>query len=107
LKAERRVEHRRRPRPVPRFSRADEADVLAESLVIDPHAAEFETGEELLYVRDGADPRLLKKLRRGQFPVTAEADLHGLNERQAGEAIRIFLAEARREGWRCVRIIHG
>ena len=107
LDAPDRIERRSRPRPVPRFSQSDEARVLAESLANDPFAAELETGEELIYLREGANPRLLRKLRRGQFHIHAEADLHGLNETQAGEAIREFLAEARRAGWRCVRVIHG
>lgn len=101
------VDRGERPRPVPRFSKADEGAVLGESLASDPHVAELETGEELLYLRAGANPRLLRKLRRGQYRIAAEADLHGLNERQAGDAIREFLAEARRAGWQCVRIIHG
>lgn len=102
-----RVEHRRRPRPIPRFSQADEAFVLTESLSNDPLASELETGEELLYLRDGENPRLLRQLRRGQYRIAAECDLHGLNERRAGDAIRDFLAEAHRERWQCVRIIHG
>lgn len=96
-----------RPRPVPRFSKADDALVLAESLASDPVAMELETGEELLYLRAGLQPRLLRRLRRGEFRIEAEADLHGLNERQASVAIMDFLAEARRERWQCVRIIHG
>lgn len=107
LKRPARVERRSRPRPVPRFSQSDEARVLAESLANDPFAMELETGEELFYLREGANPRLLRKLRRGQFRIHAETDLHGLNERQAGELIRDFLAEAHRAGWHCVRIIHG
>ncbi|HEX7030615.1 MAG TPA: Smr/MutS family protein [Gammaproteobacteria bacterium] len=102
-----RVERRSRPRPVPRFSQADEARVLGESLANDPCAAELETGEELLYLREGANPKMLRRLRRGEFRIAAEADLHGLNERKAAEAIREFLAEARAERWQCVRIIHG
>lgn len=107
IQAVERAQDRRRPRPVPRFSREDEARVLTESLTNDPYASELETGEELLFLREGANPRVLRRLRRGEFHAEAEADLHGLNERQAGEAIRAFLAEARRERWQCVRIIHG
>lgn len=102
-----RVEHRRRPRPIPRFSQADEAFALTESLGSDPLAFDLETGEELLYLREGENPRLLRQLRRGQYRIAAEMDLHGLNERRAGEAIGEFLAEAHRERWQCIRIIHG
>lgn len=107
LEAPARVEHRRRPRPVPRFRLADESDALLESLREDPLRSDLETGEELLYLRAGENPRLLKRLRRGEFPIAAELDLHGLTEQRAGVAIREFLAEAQRERWQCVRIIHG
>src|SRR5690606_15721464 len=76
IAAEERVERRRRPRPVPRFSQDDEARVVGESLANDPYAMELETGEELLYLRDGANPKLLRRLRRGEFRIEAEADLH-------------------------------
>lgn len=107
LQAPERVEHRRRPKPVPRFRLADESNALLESLREDPFRSELETGEELLYLRAGENPRLLRRLRRGEFPIAAELDLHGLTEQRAGIAIREFLAEAQRERWQCVRIIHG
>lgn len=107
LQAPERVEHRRRPKPVPRFRLADESNALLESLREDPFRSELETGEELLYLRAGEHPRLLRRLRRGEFPIAAELDLHGLTEQRAGIAIREFLAEAQRERWQCVRIIHG
>lgn len=107
LQAPERIEHRRRPKPVPRFRLADESNALLESLREDPFRSELETGEELLYLRAGENPRLLRRLRRGEFPIAAELDLHGLTEQRAGIAIREFLAEAQRERWQCVRIIHG
>jgi DNA-nicking Smr family endonuclease len=64
-----------------------------------------EAGEPLKYLRPGHSPDLLKKLRRGQWPVEDEFDLHGLNRIQASQALVGFLNEAR--GARCVRIVHG
>jgi DNA-nicking Smr family endonuclease len=98
---------RRRPRPAARFSRADRLAVLEESLrndVIDPALA---SGEELVFHRAGVQPAVLRKLRRGDYRVQGEIDLHGLNVSDAKQALREFLAQALMRQWRCVRIIHG
>jgi DNA-nicking Smr family endonuclease len=50
---------------------------------------------------------ILRKLRRGQYRVQAEIDLHGLTVREAKEALREFVADALQRHFRCVRIIHG
>ncbi|MGA9343105.1 MAG: Smr/MutS family protein [Rhodanobacteraceae bacterium] len=85
----------------------DEANVAGELLdhALDPAATEL--GDEILYLRKDQSSRLLKRLRRGQFSVRAEIDLHQMTEVVAREAIRRFLEECRREGEFCVRIIHG
>jgi DNA-nicking Smr family endonuclease len=97
----------RRPRPAARFTRADRLAVLEESLrdeVFDPTLA---SGEELLFQRGGIQPALLRKLRRGDYRVQGEIDLHGLTVAEAKQALREFLAQALLRQWRCIRIIHG
>ncbi|HEY2036367.1 MAG TPA: Smr/MutS family protein [Steroidobacteraceae bacterium] len=97
----------RRARPAAHFSRADRLAVLEESLrdeVIDPELA---SGEELVFQRAGIPAGVLRRLRRGDYRVQGEIDLHGLTVAQAKQALREFLAEALRRQWRCVRIIHG
>ena len=66
-----------------------------------------EGGEPLKFLRPGYSPDLLKKLRRGQWRVEDELDLHGLNRAQVGYAVSEFLEEAVSRGMRCVRIVHG
>ncbi|MDE2263868.1 MAG: Smr/MutS family protein [Gammaproteobacteria bacterium] len=98
---------RRRPRPAARFSRADRLAVLEESLrdnVIDPALA---SGEELVFHREGVQASVLRKLRRGDYRVQGEIDLHGLTVAEAKQALRDFLGLALMRQWRCVRIIHG
>ena len=105
--AEQPSSRRRRPRPAAKFSRADRLAVLEESLrddVIDPELA---SGEELVFRRTGIQPALLRKLRRGDYRVQGELDLHGLTVTEAKQALREFLAEALMRQWRCVRIVHG
>ena len=97
----------RRPRAAARFTRADRLAVLEESLrdgSIDPELA---SGEELVFRRAGVQPAILRKLRRGDYRVQGEIDLHGLTVAEAKQALREFLAQALMRQWRCVRIIHG
>jgi DNA-nicking Smr family endonuclease len=55
----------------------------------------------------GLDPRLVKKLRRGEFAVQDHVDLHGLLKDEAKSQLEAFLAQARQRGKRCVLVVHG
>lgn len=102
-------ERRRRTPPPPsnRHSRADEQRVVDELRSGEIDWAEVESGEELNFVRDGLSPRLLKKLRRGQYSVAAELDLHQMNIEAARLSILDFIAYCQQRGITCVKIIHG
>jgi len=97
----------RRPPARARFTRADHLAVLQESLQFDAADPELASGEELVFAREGVQAGVLRKLRRGQYRVQAEIDLHGLTVPEAKEALRSFLARALERHIRCVRIIHG
>jgi DNA-nicking Smr family endonuclease len=97
----------KQPGPLPRKSLEDERATLRELLSDDPNFADLETGDELLFMRPGLQNKLLRKLRRGQFSVGAELDMHGLTVAEAHGALPVFLKECRLRGFRCVRIIHG
>lgn len=101
------IEPPRGPQPEPRQFHLDEAAVTGELLTHDFDPAQIEVGEELLYLKEGHSPKLLRQLRRGQFSVRSELDLHQMTIPVAREAIRLFLEDARRHGEWCVRIIHG
>ncbi len=96
---------RRRPHAASR--RADEATVLAESLALDASELDVESGEELAWRREDVPESTLRRLRRGHFAVRDEIDLHGLTQDEARLALTAFLAEARTQERRCLRIIHG
>lgn len=97
-----------KPLPVPRQFLRDERQALADSLSDDYIPAhELESGEELLYLRDGHAPDILSKLRRGHWVVQAGIDLHGLVVDEARLYVAEFLADCKKRGIRCVRIIHG
>jgi DNA-nicking Smr family endonuclease len=96
-----------RPRARARFTRLDEASVLAESLLGGPEHLDVETGEELSYRRSGVAPPVLRKLRQGGYAIQAEMDLHGMTSNEARTALREFMAECLALDLRCVRIVHG
>jgi DNA-nicking Smr family endonuclease len=98
---------RRAPEPVARFTRADRYAVLEESLSGVAGDTALSSGDELVYHRGGIQMSVLKKLRRGQYRVQSELDLHGLTGEEAKQALRDFLADSLERRFRCVRIIHG
>jgi DNA-nicking Smr family endonuclease len=55
----------------------------------------------------GVDRRTAERVRRGQYPVEARLDLHGLTQLQAHRALSGFVAAARGAGQRCVLVITG
>ena len=96
-----------KPRPHARFTRADRAAVLRESLAPEPADPALLGGEELVYQRPGVQPAVMRRLRRGEYALEREIDLHGLTVVEAKQALRQFLIEALERGVRCVRIVHG
>jgi DNA-nicking Smr family endonuclease len=95
------------PRPSARFARADEQQVLRESLLPPEDPSALETGEELVFRRPWIRADVLKRLRRGHYAVASELDLHGLGRHAAHAALREFIGEASGRGHGCVRVIHG
>ena len=97
-----------KPKPIARQFLRDERQALADSLSDDYIPAhELESGEELLYLREGQSPAILSKLRRGHWVVQASLDLHGLVSEEARLYVAEFLADCKKRGVRCVRIVHG
>jgi len=95
------------PLPRARFTRADRHAVLRESLSGSTDDPAIAAGDELAFHRAGLQSPVLRKLRRGQYRVEAELDLHGLNVAAAKLALREFLADALHRQMHCVRIVHG
>jgi DNA-nicking Smr family endonuclease len=97
-----------RRRPVrARFARASRFASLHDSLhdaTIDPFVG---SREELSFKRAGVPDNVLRKLRRGEYRISGELDLHGLTVDQAKHALKAFLAAALARHAVCVRIIHG
>jgi DNA-nicking Smr family endonuclease len=101
------VTPRRRPARA-RFTRMERFAVLEESVTGAPHADPLVASEEALsFRRPGVPENVLRRLRRGEYRVSGELDLHGLTVAQAKQALRRFLSAAMARHAGCVRIIHG
>jgi DNA-nicking Smr family endonuclease len=99
---------RERPAPVAQQTRLDERAALAESLC-GPLSLDdaIESGEELVFLREGLSRQLLRKLRRGHWVVEDHLDLHGMNRVEAAASVASFLRRCVARRVRCVRIVHG
>ncbi len=99
-----------RPRPVPeprqrqldeqaalREAWSDEVDI--ESLLL--------TDDGLSFRRPGVGPDVVTRLRRGQWTIQGEIDLHGLRRDEAREQLAGFVRDCTRRGVRCLRVVHG
>ena len=64
-------------------------------------------GAALSFHRAGVRIQVMRRLRRGLYPIEDELDLHGLNQSVARDRLADFIARSRDSGRRCVRIIHG
>jgi len=96
------------PASVPRQRQLDERAVLVASLSDEIGIEQYlETDEALSYRRHGIGPDVVRRLRRGEWTVKGQIDLHGLRADEAREALTAFLNRALRDEWRCVRVIHG
>jgi DNA-nicking Smr family endonuclease len=107
--------HRRRdalrgPPPPPEAvqRRRDERAALHESLH-GPVSLDdaLDSGEELVYLREGVPRAVLRRLRAGRWVVQDSLDLHGMNRTTATEAAAAFLRSSAAQRLRCVRIVHG
>jgi len=102
----------RSPRLPPR-PRADqrEAEEVVQALqdLVDGEAplSIYETDEAIEGLAEGADPRLLRQLKRGELAIQDHLDLHGLTREEAKPEVARFLTEALLQGKRGVLIVHG
>src|SRR5438552_6727676 len=88
----------------------EEAEALAALSDLARGAARFDISDTREYVEGaivGLDPRVLRRLRRGDFAWQDHPDLHGMTSATARVAVDRFLAESVVLGHRCVLIVHG
>ena len=109
LNAAARVTHK--PRAIAPRARQQELDDQA--ALIESMSDEFDIStlldvdDQLSFRRPGIGTDVTRKLRRGDWTLQGQIDLHGLRSDEARAALGQFIRDARRVGWRCVRVVHG
>ena len=96
-----------KPKPRGRMVKASPPDDLEEVMPL-VGTTDAVTGEGTLsFNRAGVRSQVMRRLRRGLYPIDDELDLHGQSQAAARNELADFLARSRNAGCRCVRIIHG
>lgn len=108
------VKNRGAPPELPKVSLPkllnEEAEALASLAELVTSDGAFDVASSDEYIQGSApdlDRRVVTALRRGEYAVQARLDLHGLTRIAAKDAVEQFLARSRREGKRCVLLVHG
>ena len=107
IKATNRVEPYRPPRPPLAAKRHEDERAVIEELARLTLDDDAEIEEDASYLRPGLPRDILRKLRRTHWVIQDDLDLHGFTGEEAAVQTAVFLADARRRGLRCVRIVHG
>ncbi len=107
IKQDKIAPYRRPVEPIPRQRMLDDERVMEELLAESDETFSFESGDELKFLRSGYSSRLLKKLRRGDYAIQDELDLHGFVAGDAKRETHGFINECSRDNVRAVRIVHG
>ncbi|HOE42811.1 MAG TPA: Smr/MutS family protein [Rhodoferax sp.] len=109
LPDKRSVLHKKEPKmPLAMQYQKDEKAVLREAISDEFDVSTLlEADEHLSFRRPGIGPDVTRKLRRGDWSIQRQIDLHGLRRDDAREVLSIFIREAHKHGIRCVRVVHG
>ncbi|WP_408595532.1 Smr/MutS family protein [Limnohabitans sp.] len=67
----------------------------------------LDVDDQLSFRRPGIGTDVTRKLRKGEWSMQGQLDLHGLRSDEARTALGQFIRDAKRMGWRCVRVVHG
>jgi len=89
---------------------SEDAEVIAQLSDLVSGQGPFDITETEEYVegmRVGLDPRLVGKLRRGEFAMQSHIDLHGMIQADARQALTDFVIASVRKGLRSILVVHG
>jgi DNA-nicking Smr family endonuclease len=97
-----------RPTPRPLQQDLDDEAVMHESMSDEFDISTLlDADDQLSFRRPGIGTDITRKLRKGEWSIQGQIDLHGLRSDEARNAMGQFIRDAKRMGWRCVRVVHG
>ena len=96
------------PAPIALQRQKDNEAVLRDCLSDEFDASTLlDTDDALSFRRPGIGRDVIHKLRKGDWSIQREIDLHGLRSDEARVALAEFIRQAHRQGLRCLRVVHG
>jgi len=96
------------PKPKAQQQLLDEQSALRESMSDEFDVSTLlDTDGDLSYSQTSIGANVIKKLRKGDWSLQGQIDLHGLRSDEAREALSQFIKDSVRKGVRCVRVVHG
>nr|WP_326538962.1 Smr/MutS family protein [Pseudorhodoferax sp.] len=96
------------PAPIPVQQQLDEQRVLLESLSDEFDATTLlDVDDAMSFRRPGIGLDVTRRLRKGEWSLQRELDLHGMRREDAREALSAFIRASHRQGLRCLRVVHG
>ena len=96
------------PAPIAHQRQKDNEAVLRDCLSDEFDASTLlDTDDALSFRRPGVGRDVIHKLRKGDWSIQREIDLHGLRSEEARAALAEFIRLAHRQGLRCLRVVHG
>jgi DNA-nicking Smr family endonuclease len=97
-----------RPAARPLQQDLDDQAALSESMSDEFDVSTLlDVDDQLSFRRSGIGTDVTRKLRKGEWAMQGQLDLHGFRSDEAREALGQFVRDAKRMGWRCVRVVHG
>jgi DNA-nicking Smr family endonuclease len=96
------------PAPIAHQRQKDNEAVLRDCLSDEFDASTLlDTDDALSFRRPGVGRDVIHKLRKGDWSIQREIDLHGMRSDEARLALAEFIRQAHRQGQRCLRVVHG
>ncbi len=96
------------PAPIPVQHQLDEQRVLRESLSDEFDVTTLlDVDDAMSFRRPGIGTDVTARLRKGDWTIQGQLDLHGLRSDEAREALGGFIRASHKQGLRCVRVVHG
>ncbi len=101
-----RVKKEKPPEHIP--GQSDKVREYLSCLVKEPAAWDISFSDEYMEgAVSGVGPKIMKRLKRGEFSIQDHIDLHGLTRKEAETVVNRFIIQSYKKGLRCVLIVHG
>lgn len=90
-----------------RTDRADSLEAEHDLLPAVDERTHIDADDGSTHRKNGVQKRIIQKLKRGQFAVGDQLDLHSMTTEAGHTALLKFISDAQKSTLECIRVIHG